>query len=387
MYKLVMPPLPIETPEVLFDVSRLFRNRNRSFATGVDRIDLAIGLNLLRRFRARCHFLHVGPLGNAVLPHRLGIGLLVHLDANWNRGKSRMLPRSLAGEPLFRAIIPGRLKRIINSQTTYVVASHSGLGKVKGGLRRLDPEQAMRRLIYLHDIIPLEAPEYQRPGARDAFESYLNELTDAPLTVASNSRDTDNRVQLLAARSGWQVENFLVRIPTIERMARTSRPPRAEVAAYLADPRPFFAIIGTIEPRKNHLLLLNLWRQLAWEGIEMPRLCIIGKRGWENENILDMLDRCEAIQESVQEFGTLDDHEVQSLIQCSRALLFPSFIEGLGLPLLEAAALDVPCITSDIPVFREIAPPGTIFLDPLDGPGWKRAIMEKAKDARVGEQV
>lgn len=387
MYKLAMPPLPIQTPEVLFDISRLFRNRNRSFATGVDRIDLAIGLNLLRQFRARCHFLHAGPLGNAVLPHRLGIALLVHLDANWNRGKNRVLPRSLAGEPLLRAIIPGRWKRIINSRTTYVVASHSGLGKVNGGLRRLDPEKAMRRLIYLHDIIPLEAPEYQRPGARDAFANYLNELTDAPLTIASNSCDTDNRLRLLAARKGWQVEDFLVRIPTIERMARTLRPPRAEVAAYLADSRPFFTIIGTIEPRKNHLLLLNLWRQFAWEGIEMPRLCIIGKRGWENENILDMLDRCEAIQGSLQEFGTLDDHEVQSLIRGSKALLFPSFIEGLGLPLLEAAALDVPCITSDIPVFREIAPPGTIFLDPLDGPGWKRAIMQKTKDAQAGVQV
>jgi glycosyltransferase involved in cell wall biosynthesis len=59
----------------------------------------------------------------------------------------------------------------------------------------------------------------------------------------------------------------------------------------------------------------------------------------------------------------------------SRALLFPSFVEGLGIPILEAAALDLPCIVSDIPVFREVAPAETVFLDPLDGPGWKRAII------------
>ena len=108
-----------------------------------------------------------------------------------------------------------------------------------------------------------------------------------------------------------------------------------------------------------------------------PRLCIIGKRGWENENVLDMLDRCETIRNSVEEFGDLTDAEVQVLMKSSAALLFPSFIEGLGIPLLEAAALKLPCIVSDIPVFREIAPEGTVFLDPLDGLGWKRAIMSR----------
>jgi len=238
----------------------------------------------------------------------------------------------------------------------------------------------MRRIVYLHDIIPLEMPEYQRPQNRDSFADYLNELTNAPVTIATNSRDTDQRVRRLADRSGWPVQEYLVLMPTLEALPSRPLPARPEVLAYLADPRPFFMIIGTIEPRKNHLLLLNLWRQFAFDGRAgnaMPRLCIVGKRGWENENILDMLDRCEVIRDSVQEFGDLGDLDVQILMQHARALLFSSFTEGLGIPLLEAAALDVPCIVSDIPVFREIAPAGTAFLDPLDGPGWRRAILEK----------
>jgi glycosyltransferase involved in cell wall biosynthesis len=89
----------------------------------------------------------------------------------------------------------------------------------------------------------------------------------------------------------------------------------------------------------------------------------------------------------VTEFGDLSDLEVQKLITSSSALLFPSFTEGLGIPLLEAAALGIYCIVSDIPVFREIAPAGTCFLDPLDGPGWRRAILTAQQRSPADLQV
>ena len=56
----------------------------------------------------------------------------------------------------------------------------------------------------------------------------------------------------------------------------------------------------------------------------------------------------------------------------------PSFAEGLGLPLMEAGALGVPAIVSDLPALREIGPPGTVYLDPLDGPAWQDAILQRA---------
>jgi hypothetical protein len=72
--------------------------------------------------------------------------------------------------------------------------------------------------------------------------------------------------------------------------------------------RPYFVALGTIEPRKNHLLLLNLWRQFApASGPAAPRLVVVGRRGWENENVLDMLERCSAIDGLVRETGPLPD--------------------------------------------------------------------------------
>ncbi|TWF57143.1 glycosyl transferase family 1 [Neorhizobium alkalisoli] len=382
-----MPPARIETTRVLFDISRLFRCRSNAFATGVDRIDLALAFNLVRQFADHCHFVHAGPAGPAIVDQAASLALLAHLDKRWNDPSSGDLApfsgRRFTADAILRGLTRSEQRKLATADTTYVVASHSGLGKVEGALKRLDPEQRMRRFVYLHDIIPLEMPEYQRPETRGAFERYLRELTDSPLVIASNSDDTDMRVRKLAAKEKWPVETFTVLKPQLSQMPIKSGEPRPLVSAYLADPRPFFTIIGTIEPRKNHLLLLNLWRQLAEECDAPPRLCIIGKRGWENENVLDMLDRCDAIKGLVTEFGSLSDTEVQLLMMRAEALLFPSFVEGLGIPLLEAAAMNLPCIVSDIPVFREVAPAGTIFLDPLDGPGWKRSIMSKTGKQHV----
>lgn len=382
MYRLSMRPLSIETPRVLFDISRLVRSYGKSFGTGVDRIDLAIGLDLFERFGAKCHFVYAGPHGVCILPQDFGEAVLEHLRHAWNDDavlKEKESPLSkfrLKNEPFVRNFLPLSGK-IISEQTTYVVASHSGVGKIKGAMRRLDPHCKMQRLIYIHDLIPIEYPEYQRPETKQQFLDFLNELTDAPVIAVSNSWDTHRRVLAFASANGWTLKATDVVVPTLDFKRALERPLAPQVKAFLENRGPFFIVLGTIEPRKNHLLLLQVWRELAQrEG--SPRLCIIGKHGWENENVVDMLERCEAIKDSVFVFSGLSDFDVQTMLQQASALLFPSFAEGLGIPMLEAAALGVPCIASDIPVFREVGPPGTTFLNPLDGMGWLAEIAARA---------
>jgi glycosyltransferase involved in cell wall biosynthesis len=139
---------------------------------------------------------------------------------------------------------------------------------------------------------------------------------------------------------------------------------------------PYFVYVGTIEPRKNHLLLLHIWRQLVDRmGAQAPRLVLIGQRGWENEMVVDILDRSVALRGHVVEHNALPDTEVQALIAGSRALLLPSFAEGYGLPLAEALALGVPALCSDLPALREVGGDAPDYLDPIDGLGWMNAIL------------
>jgi glycosyltransferase involved in cell wall biosynthesis len=138
-------------------------------------------------------------------------------------------------------------------------------------------------------------------------------------------------------------------------------------------------VLGTIEARKNHDMLLNVWSRLIDRlGSNAPRLLIIGQRGWEAENIFHRLDREEWLRGHVLELNRCSDGELTQHLASARALLFPSLAEGYGLPLVESLGLGVPVLASNLPVFREIAGTVPTYLDPLNGAAWEEAILDYA---------
>ena len=153
---------------------------------------------------------------------------------------------------------------------------------------------------------------------------------------------------------------------------------------------PYFVMLGTVEPRKNHVFLLQLWRRWVERlGAATPKLVLIGQRGWECENAVDLLERCPALRGAVIELGRCSDSALGEYLQHAQALLFPSFAEGYGMPLVEALAQGTPVIAGDLPVYREFAGEIPDYLDPLDGPGWIRALEDYAAPTSVlrAEQV
>ncbi|MES2710962.1 MAG: glycosyltransferase, partial [Pseudomonadota bacterium] len=107
---------------------------------------------------------------------------------------------------------------------------------------------------------------------------------------------------------------------------------------------------------------------------------------WENENVLDLLERCTVLRGLVTETGNLTDRHVAGLLRGARALLFPSFAEGYGLPLAEALALGTPAICCNIAALREVGGDVPEYLDPLDGAAWRQRVLDFARpDSRARE--
>jgi glycosyltransferase involved in cell wall biosynthesis len=251
---------------------------------------------------------------------------------------------------------------------------HSGLEQA--AYPALLKRHGARPLFFVHDLIPITHPEYCRPGERARHARRMDNVLDLAAGVVANSQATLDGLAHYARATGKPMPPAAVAwlAPGLAMPPAAARPPGP----------PYFVALGTIEPRKNHILLLQLWRRLVERlGAAAPRLLIVGQRGWECENAVDLLERCETLRGFVTEVAGCADAELAAYLRHAQALLFPSFAEGYGLPLVEALALGVPAIASDLPAFREIAGDVPEYIDPLDGKHWGEAIEEFSAPASL----
>ena len=240
--------------------------------------------------------------------------------------------------------------------------------------RWLESRPDVRPVFLLHDLLPIEYPEFFVPGESDRFERRLQMAFIHGRGLIVTTQDVGQRVAEAMER--------LRRPPVPIHVAPFPSPLAQFNSAALRDDRlaevPYFVMVATIEPRKNHLLLLSIWRQLAQSaeaaGRPVPKLVLVGRRRHENEQILDVLDRGRLTQPHIHEVAHLAPADLARLIANARALLMPSFAEGYGLPLVEALTLGTPVIATDAPVFREVTQGCAIYRSPIDGVGWSNAV-------------
>ncbi len=230
-------------------------------------------------------------------------------------------------------------------------------------------------VFFIHDVLPLEAPEYFLPAERPRHLRRLQTVARRGRAVVVTSEVVRQAVGRQLTRLGRPDMPILVAPPPPDPIFLERPDGDCAVAR-----RPYFVTCGTIEPRKNHLLLLHVWRDLvARLGPSAPKLVLIGERGWENEHVIDLLERSPSLQSHVIEASGLPTPCVRRLFLGARAVLLPSFAEGYGLPLVEALAVGAPVIASDIPVFHEVGKGRALTIDPTDGPAWREAIYAFAR--------
>lgn len=388
---------------VLFDASRLlFRVAKGGALTGIDRVVLAYGRWL--RTRSDIDTQAVWTWNGRLWPVAPGVFRWLLTAASREEDDSagvwadllRALALGDAAEPGLRSdkssaapdfkwtpalkyILPTPVSVTPQAGDLYINVSHYGVGQ--GALLDQLAARGVRPVVMIHDLIPIRWPEFCTPGAAQTHRRRLTAaLTHGALLIA-NSDTTAGDVARFAAEEG-------IVAPPICTAPLGLSPAFWSTQAPIRAARPYFVCVGTLEPRKNLAFLLSLWSRLDETlGAAAPRLVLVGRRGWENEAIIDLLERARGVRSLVHEVCDLADPQLAQLIAGARALLAPSFAEGFDLPAAEALALGTPVIASDIAVHRELAS-GATLIDPLDGPSWIAAIQaacrEEAPRTRAG---
>lgn len=357
--------------EIILDLSRLLSRVLHPMPTGIDRVELVYARTLLELAPERLHFAAVNPFGfYGRLPREAVVRFLDETEARWAHQTAPARPAMIAAAARTLTLLrPRRVPRRAGGiRRYYLQASPHHLDDARRVEAKLRAEDA-RFVALVHDLIPIEYPEYARPDGAKKHVRRMSTMAGLASGLVANSAATAQSMERFLAGS---------EAAPLIRVAHLGSDALPGGGALPPIPQPYFVVLSTIEPRKNHLLLLNAWRRMIETlGPERtPHLAIVGRRGWENENVIDMLERSTAIQGHVHEFSGLSDRMVGTLLRSARALLCPSFAEGFGMPVTEALLCGTPVICSDLPALREAGGSVPDFIDPLDGPEWIRAIMD-----------
>ncbi|MHB1651899.1 MAG: glycosyltransferase family 4 protein [Desulfitobacteriaceae bacterium] len=148
-----------------------------------------------------------------------------------------------------------------------------------------------------------------------------------------------------------------------------------DVRQYYNLPENFILYVGTIEPRKNLIRLLEAYSRVkATIGNTGVKLVLAGGKGWLNEEIYQRVQELKLTNDVIFTGYIMDEH-LPTVYNMALAFVYPSLYEGFGLPPLEAMACGVPVITSKVSSLPEVVGDAGILIDPYNVDELSDAIL------------
>lgn len=237
----------------------------------------------------------------------------------------------------------------------------------------------------VYDLIPIIMPEYCVPGMDVLFPKFIVDTfwtADAIFAISeSTKKDLINfssrlkycsTIPVYTLKLGCDVPSSSF-IPEIQFGLRKDE---------------FVLYVSTIEPRKNHRLLFDIWR--SFEGGEhdcLPKLVFVGSKGWNTENLIVNIENCvKLFPEKILLLDNVSDSSLEWLYNNAMFSVYPSLYEGWGLPIAESLARGTPCIASNSSSMPEAAGSFCDLLDPFDYTGWKETIRKYIAHPELREE-
>jgi glycosyltransferase involved in cell wall biosynthesis len=241
----------------------------------------------------------------------------------------------------------------------------------------LPPFRSVATVFTLHDLIPQLFPEFHLPLNRwflnAAFPRFLKRA-DAIIAVSECTRRDAMRLYGVPEERITVVTEGVD--PRFRAGIRDER--RQEVRARYALPEHYILYVGTIEPRKNLIRLVDAFRALRAGGFP-HRLVLVGARGWLDQPVFDHIAEL-GLEEQVIRPGFVSDDDLPAVYSAADLFVFPSLYEGFGLPPLEALASGVPTVASNTSSIPEVVGDAALTVPPEDTAALAEAMRRALTD-------
>lgn len=239
-------------------------------------------------------------------------------------------------------------------------------------------QAATRQLVVtVHDLAFLRLPHTVQQETLDNLHARLPETLAKATAIIAVSQATARDLQELLGVSPHRVH--VIHEGVDPSFLRGAGEPPAEL------PRRYLLFVSTLEPRKN---LLGLFRgfQRAVEGGYPGHLVLVGRWGWRTEEGQAEL-AASPVRDRILHLDYLPRTALTAVLRRAEALLMPSWLEGFGLPVVEAMACGVPVIASNVSSLPEVVGDAGILVDPTKPEAIGAAILKLAADPDLAAQL
>ncbi len=236
----------------------------------------------------------------------------------------------------------------------------------------------VRTVVTVHDLVFLQYPQTLTRAKRIYYKPiFTRSLRLAERVITPSETVRKQVIETFSVPAGAVVATPLAvgsEFMNLQFDAKSQQ----KIAKYGVRP-PYLLAVGTLEPRKNLMLLLQAYDLLRKNANLPHQLVIIGKQGWQNVQQTELAKRWRESR-GIVFTGYVDQQDLPHLYARAESFLFPSLYEGFGFPLLEALAVGAPVLASDIPVHREVCGDAALFADPHNPEEWKAGILKILSD-------
>jgi glycosyltransferase involved in cell wall biosynthesis len=250
----------------------------------------------------------------------------------------------------------------------------------------LPPLGKCARIVTVHDIYFLKNPEQTQKASREVFSRRMKRDLERADRIICVSRFTANEVIEYFGTDEEKVRVIHHGIDHVDSSLSNadSKKDNTNIRQKynITEDEKLILYIGTIEPRKNPLLLIKAFELLCDSSKEKLRLVIGGGYGWGIDEIRRVIENS-GQRQRITVTGYLPRNDIELFYKESDVLVFPSYYEGFGLPIVEAMAIGLPVITASRSSMPEVGGDAAIYFE-NDDPG---ELAELMKDVLVNSRL
>jgi len=259
-----------------------------------------------------------------------------------------------------------------------LIASANWSSKDPSSLAAIKQRSGARIAAVCYDLIPITHPQFYRPLDTAAFDRYWKAMFSILDTVIVNAPAIRDDVVAYCRGLGIPAPAVAV-IPLGSRFSEPADPTGDATLPDALEPDRYALFVSTIEPRKNHRMLLDIWERLLARGIPQAhrfKLVFVGRPGWMTDDVIRRLKAPRVFGGTVVHLRQVGDALLRALYKNAAFCLYPSIYEGYGLPVVEAFALGKAVISSNGGALRDVTEGLCPTIDPGDTAGWEKAITD-----------